>query len=572
MIFPFRFVLFRFVPAINDTLRCSLFAPQLLTNRIRTQSNLQPYPGKIFLPAPLFQRRARPSPESRKPRKSAVGRNQSSPEARAEGVGLGGRRASGGGSSSGSASSTSRRVRPRTSISSTSVPGSTTAVGAQSQGSKGRGRSWDTSKTRGDDRSLTPGSNSVSSSSLGLKSARQCRSKTPASSPSSATAVDAVTGATSPSLSPIAAHLDSPKLETRRGGGMRYRSADASQSPQWGSPVSSSSRSSSISGADSKYSQSDSGAKGEEKISTPRGQPTTSSRRSPPRGGLTIGTGDSAAVSRRCSIGTVEVSGSRTVRAMRRSTIALPQGEPERLTQRQQQQASRKRAGRSPSSTVAVGSMKGPMSIKGGRRGHKNVDIEADEEDSTGPSPAKKGRQDNGRPTVSAAAAPAMTAATSAGEARQGKNVGRKTPLAARQQQQSAAAAGRAGAKGTKKKSTASSGRGAGAGASASTSATAAGPARERKQPAARVASTKKRAVRDWTPAEPLSRQERAERRARGASVEEKPESAKGGEGKKEEEEEDSDDEALVGSFTACVAMRKTRPNQVADATLGISE
>lgn len=542
---------FRSVSSINVL----LFAPQLLTNRIRTQNNLQPYPGKIFLPAPLFQRRARPSPESQKSRKAAVGRNQSSPEARADAVGIGGRRASGGSNSSGSASSTSRRVRPRTSTSSTSVPRSTTAVGGQSQGPKGRGKSGDTSKTRGDDRSLPPGSSSVSSSSLGMKPARQCRSKTPISSPSSAAAVDAVTGVTSPSMSPIAPHLDSPKLETRRGGGLRYRSADGSQSPQWGSPVSSSSLSSSD--VESKYSQGDIGTKGEEKTSTARGQATTSSRRSPPRGGLTIGTGDSAGVSRKCSIGIMQVSGRRTVRAARRSTIASPQGESERLIQ-QQQQASRKRSGRSPSSAVAVGSKKGAMPTKGGRGGHKNVDIEADEEDSTGPSPAKKGKRDNGRPTVSSAAAPA---GTSAGEARQGKNVGRKTPLASRQQQQSAVAAERAGAKGAKRKSTASSGRGAGAGARGSTSAAVAGPARERKQPAAKAASPKKRTVRDWTPVEPLSRQERAERRSRGSSVEEKPESVKGGDGEKEEE--DSDDEALVRSFPACVAIG--RPSRVAD-------
>lgn len=432
------------------------------------------------------------------------------------------------------------------------MPKSTTAVGGKSQSPKGRGKSGDTSKTRGDDRSLPPGSSSVSSSSAGLKSGYQCRSKTPVSSPGNATIVDAVTGAASPSLSPIAPHLGSPKLETRRGGGLRYRSADGSQSPQWGSPVSSSSRSNSE--VDSKYSQGDSGTKGEGKISTARGQATTSSRRSPPQGGLTIGTGDSAGVSRKCSIGIMQVAGSRTVRAARRSTIESPQGESERLIQ-QQQQASRKRSGRSPSSDVVVGSKKRSMSTKGGHGGHNN----ADEEDSTGPSLAKKGRRDNGRPTVSSAVAPA---GTSAGKARQGKNVGRKTPLDSKQQQQSTAAAVGVGAKGTKRKSTASSGRGAEAGARASTSATIAGPTRERKQPAAKVA---KRAVRDWTPVEPLSRQERAERRSRGSSLEEKPESA-GGDGEKEE---DSDDEALVRSLTTCVAIE--RPNRVAEAALGLS-
>eukprot|EP00903_Cladosiphon_okamuranus_P009357 g8923.t1 len=112
-------------------------ARKILENRIRTQGNLQPFPGTIFLPAPLFQRRRAASPSRslfEQEDEDPPGGDGASPGA-AAGVGIGvgvssslsGRRRSSAASnadsstaSAGSGSgpgSTSRRVRRRTSAS-----------------------------------------------------------------------------------------------------------------------------------------------------------------------------------------------------------------------------------------------------------------------------------------------------------------------------------------------------------------------------------------------------------------------------------------------------------------------
>ncbi|CAN0567076.1 unnamed protein product, partial [Ectocarpus sp. 12 AP-2014] len=43
-------------PSNNRIHLTARIARQLLLSKIKTQSDLQPYPGNIFLPAPLFQR------------------------------------------------------------------------------------------------------------------------------------------------------------------------------------------------------------------------------------------------------------------------------------------------------------------------------------------------------------------------------------------------------------------------------------------------------------------------------------------------------------------------------------
>ena len=514
------------LPPSTSTISLTSFALQLLTNRIRTQSNLQPYPGKIFLPAPLFERRARSPPEAASPSPKTF-----SPTSSRGSFGAGDHRASG----RSTASPSSRRVRPRASIT-LSMEGARSAAVAERQSleDKRREKTRNASSTREHRRRLAPGSSSAEASSLGTKSTLRRRSEPPAS-PFHRTAADdevAPAGPSSPSLSPISAAPDSPFSGTRQRVAVKSRSGGASGVPQWGSPVSSSGGSSEV------------GSKKETSASTPRRRSTTSSRRPP-----AIGKADAAAGLKKSSVDASsgsaaacapDASKSRAVRAARRRSTASPGLLPRDLEKISQQlQSGRKRTGRSPSA-VAGASKKaaGPTrksrnSVDSSRPGPVGEEKDGGDEMNR-PSPAKKEKRDNERPTAPASSS-SNPSSGSGVAARRLKNVGRKVPLAARQEQQQqpkTVAATTTSKTGVKKKP-------AGTGAAAAANA-AASPARGKKL--SREASPTKTAGKVRAPAVALSRQARADRRARGNSVEEKQDSVEAA-GK---EEEDSEDEALV--------------------------
>lgn len=114
-------------------LALSLF--QILRGRIRTQSNLQPYPGTIFLPAPLFQRRRSIASDGAAPATPSSSSPASAIAAAAGSTGGGSRRSrddESQESDSSSLSSLSRRVRPRLSSTGTAGSGRSSSGGGSS--------------------------------------------------------------------------------------------------------------------------------------------------------------------------------------------------------------------------------------------------------------------------------------------------------------------------------------------------------------------------------------------------------------------------------------------------------